>query len=77
MVAFNVRNVPGPTAAALRERARRHGHSLQQELLSILEAAAAEPVSGPSALPPLHLTTVNSHGSSTWSREDIYGDEGR
>jgi plasmid stability protein len=76
MVAFNVRNVPGPVATALRERARRHGRSLQQELLSILESAAAEPVSG-STLPPLELTTVNSHGSSTWSREDLYGDEGR
>ena len=76
MVAFNVRNVPGPIATALRERARRHGRSLQQELLSILVSAAAEPVSG-STLPPLQLTTVNSRGSSTWSREDIYGDEGR
>jgi hypothetical protein len=77
MVAFNIRNVPGPIAAALRERARRHGRSLQQELLSILESAAAEPASGPGTLPPLELTTVNSHGTSTWPREDIYGDEGR
>jgi plasmid stability protein len=77
MVAFNVRDVPGPIAAALRERARRHGRSLQQELLSILESAAAEPVSNSGALPPLQLTTVNSDGSSTWSREDIYGSEGR
>jgi plasmid stability protein len=76
MVAFNVRNVPGPIAAALRERARRHGRSLQQELLSILESAASEPVSG-STLPPLELTTVKSHGSSTWTREDMYGNEGR
>ena len=76
MVAFNIRNVPGPIATALRERARRHGRSLQQELLSILVSAAAEPVPG-STLPPLQLTTVNSQGSSTWSREDIYGDDGR
>jgi plasmid stability protein len=77
MVAFNVRNVPGPIAAALRERARRHGRSLQQELLAILESAAAEPASSSGPLPPLELTTVNSGGSSTWSREEIYGDDGR
>lgn len=77
MVAFNVRNVPGPVAAALRERARKHGRSLQQELLAILESAADEPASGPAPLPPLQLTTVNSGGSSAWSREDVYGDDGR
>jgi len=77
MVAFNVRNVPGPIAAALRERARKHGRSLQQELLAILESAAAEPTPGSATLPPLQLTTVHSGGSSTWSREDVYGDDGR
>ncbi|MBO0832139.1 MAG: Arc family DNA-binding protein [Actinobacteria bacterium] len=77
MVAFNVRNVPGPVAAALRERANRHGRSLQQELLAILESAAAEPAPASDSLPPLQLTTVNRGGSSTWSREEIYGDDGR
>ncbi len=77
MVAFNVRNVPGPVAAALRERARRHGRSLQQELLDILESAAAEPVPSAESLPPLQLTTVNVGGAQTWSREDIYEDDGR
>jgi plasmid stability protein len=72
MVAFNVRDVPGPVAAALRERARRHGRSLQQELLAILESAADEPVSAPGS-----LTTVDSGRSSAWSREDIYGEDGR
>lgn len=75
MVAFNVRNVPGSVAAALRERARRNGRSLQQELLDILESAAAEPVPRSDSLPPLGLTTVNVGGSSTWSREDIYEDD--
>lgn len=32
---------------------------------------------GSASLPPLHLTAVNSGGSSTWSREDIYCDNGR
>ena len=77
MDAFNVRDVPGPVAAALRERARRHGRSLQQELLAILESAAEEPMSGSGSLPPLQLTTVNSGRVSAWSREDIYDDNGR
>jgi len=66
-----------PVAAALRERASRHGHSLQQELLSILESAAAEPASSTTAPPPIRLKTVRTGGTSTWSREEIYGDEGR
>jgi plasmid stability protein len=77
MVAFHIRNVPGPIAAALRERARRHRRSLQQELLAILESAAAEPAPGSGSLPALRLTTVNTGGSSTWSRGEIYGDDGR
>jgi len=77
VVAFNIRNVPERVATALRERAARHGRSLQQELLSILETAAAEPASGTDALPPIRLKTVRTAGASTWSREDIYGDDGR
>jgi len=76
VVAFNVRNVPGPVAAALRERARKHGRSLQQELLAILETAAAERTPSSGSLPPIELKTVHSGGTSTWSREDIY-DDGR
>jgi len=77
MVAFNIRNVPEPVAAVLRERASRHGHSLQQELLMILESAAAEPLPSAEAPPLIRLTTVRTTGTSTWSREEIYGDEGR
>jgi plasmid stability protein len=77
MVALNVRNVPEPVAAALRERASKHGHSMQQELLLILEAAAAEPVSATAVPSPIQLKTVRTVGSSSWSREEIYGDAGR
>ena len=77
MVAFNVRNVPGSVASALRERASRHGHSLQQELLLILEAAAAEPVTDLQPPPPISLHTVHSATTSTWSREAIYEEDGR
>jgi plasmid stability protein len=77
MVAINIRNVPEPVAAALRERASRHGHSLQAELLSILEAAATEPPPATTVPSPIRLKTVRTGGSSTWSRREIYGDEGR
>ncbi len=59
----------------LRERARRHGRSLEQELRAILDAA--ENAAGAAPLPPIRLTTVRTVGGSTWSREEIYGDEGR
>jgi hypothetical protein len=61
-------------AGALSERARRHGHTLSEELRMIEEAAGhAEP----SALPPISLYTVRVGGTSTWSREEIYDDDGR
>jgi prevent-host-death family protein len=59
----------------LRERAKRHGRSLQQELRAILDVAENGPESA--ALPPIRLATVHTAGSSAWSREEIYGDEGR
>ena len=59
----------------LRERARRHRRSLEQELRAIVEMAENDP--GPATVPPIRLTTVRTGGSSTWSREEIYGDEGR
>ena len=59
----------------LRERARRHGRSLRQEIQVILDAAEHGSAADP--LPPIRLTTVRTATSSTWSREEIYGDEGR
>jgi plasmid stability protein len=76
MSALHVRNVPEATIAALRERAKRRGRSMQQEILNILEKAATEPLEG-EAQPPLELVTVNTRGTSTWRREEIYGDQGR
>jgi antitoxin (DNA-binding transcriptional repressor) of toxin-antitoxin stability system len=59
----------------LRERARRHGRSLEQELRAILDTAENDPA--PAPLPPIRLATVRTAGSSSWSRAEIYGDEGR
>lgn len=61
--------------AALRERARRHGLTLAQELDAILKAAEEEVQ--PAQRPAIRLTTVRTAGGSTWSRAEIYGDEGR
>jgi antitoxin (DNA-binding transcriptional repressor) of toxin-antitoxin stability system len=61
---------------ALRERARRHGLSLRQEVLAILEVAEDSTRSA-APLPPIRLTTVRTTASSTWSRGEIYADEGR
>ena len=72
---------PGPGAdetgeliRLLRERARRHGRSLRQELDAILDAAASDPAA---PLPPISLVTVRTPAHSAWDREEIYGDEGR
>ena len=62
--------------AALRERAARQGHSMQQEIRQILQAAAAGQVpAAPAAPVALHM--VRTGGSATWRREEIYGDAGR
>jgi antitoxin (DNA-binding transcriptional repressor) of toxin-antitoxin stability system len=59
----------------LRERARRHGRSLEQEFRAILDLA--ENGIEPAPLPPIRLATVRTAGSSSWPREETYGDEGR
>lgn len=76
MPAVHVRNVPEPVLTALRERAARHGQSMQQEIRQILARAAT--ASPPREAPdPVHLTTVRTAVTSTWDRGEIYGDAGR
>ena len=65
----------GLLVAALRERARRHGRSLHQEVRSILAVAEAD--EPPAVLPPIQLNKVRTTANSRWSRAEIYGDEGR
>lgn len=59
----------------LRERAARRGRSVQQEVREILHKASVEHMEAP-ALPPLHLVTVRAGSASTWSRDDMYADDG-
>lgn len=77
MKALHVRNVPESVVISLRERAARHGHSMQHELRLVLEAAAKEPV--PSEVrEPVRLVTVPAGAAtSTWSRGEMYDDSGR
>lgn len=76
MAAIHVRNVPEHVVTALRERAARHGRSMQEEIRQILAAAAMKrPVE--EALEPLRLQTVRTRGTSTWRREQMYGSTGR
>jgi plasmid stability protein len=76
MTALHVRNVPESVVTALRERAARHGQSMQQEIRQILAAVAQAP---PPREPPeaVRLTTVRTAVTSTWDREEIYGEAGR
>ncbi|MGI8577395.1 MAG: FitA-like ribbon-helix-helix domain-containing protein [Nocardioidaceae bacterium] len=76
MTALHIRNLPESVVTALRERAARHGQSMQQEIRQILEAAAK--ASPPREVPePVCLTKVRTAVTSTWGREEIYGDAGR
>lgn len=76
MTALHVRNVPESVLTGLRERAARHGQSMQQEIRQILEAAAlASPPGKPPE--PVRLITVRTAVASTWRREEMYGDAGR
>ncbi len=76
MPALHIRDVPEETVAALKRRAARHGHSVQQELREVLAKAAAEPVTGPRPR-PLELTTVETGVRRSFERADFYGDDER
>ncbi len=78
MASLLIRNLDDATVAQLKTRARRNNRSLQGELKSALEAHArmgGRPRS--SARRPLRVHTVDIPTRATWSREEIYGDDGR
>lgn len=76
MPALHVRNVPESVVTALREQAARNGQSMQQEIRQIL-AAAARAVPPHEPPEPVRLTTVRTAVTSTWNREEMYGEAGR
>ena len=70
-----VRNLDNRVIESLRTKAELKGRSLEQELRAILDMAGDAPE--PAPLPPIRLATVRTTGNSSWSREEIYDDEGR
>ena len=63
---LTIRNIPGSVLARLRERAQRHRRSMQGEVLSILETAAAAE-QAPRMTPGEFLRHVQSLGIRTRS----------
>ena len=75
MRAIHIREVPDEVVDALKRRAARNERSLQGELRHILrDVASNEPKPAPQ---PLDLTFSQENPQSSWSREEIYGDDER
>ena len=70
-----IRNVDDAVIANLKERAKKNRRSLQGEVKSILEAAV-RPRPG-ARREPLKIHIVEVESSEGYSREEIYGDDGR
>jgi len=76
MKAIHIREVPSETVEALKRLARGNHRSLQGELRDILEKASRR-APEPDTDSDLDLVTVRTGSTSTWRREDMYGDSGR
>ena len=76
MSSIHIRGVAQDTLDALKRLARSHDRSLEEELRAILERAARMAPLEP-GVPELKLVTVKVGGSSSWNREDIYGEDDR
>ena len=76
MKSILIRDIDPEILTALKRLARNHHRSLQGELHAILEKEAkmAATQAGDNEL---DLVTVRTKGKSTWSREELYGNQGR
>ena len=76
MAAVHIRDLPDDVVDALKRRAATNDRSLQKELRHILCGVARE---APPAevLPPLKLKLSTARTRRPWTREHIYGDDGR
>ena len=76
MTSIHIRHVVPATLHPLKRLARSHHRSLQGELHAILERAAmlAPRVE---AVRTLNLVTSRTGRKSSWSRDDVYGLDGR
>jgi plasmid stability protein len=79
MASLLIRNLDDAVVVRLKARARRHNRSLQGEVKSILESEArtAEKKPGQPGHRQLKIHTVNIPTRATWSRSEIYDDDGR
>ena len=76
MKSLHIRDVDPNTLAALKRLAKSHRRSLQGELHIILERAArTAPPEEPEAIAWIMVETCRA--TSTWSRSEIYDDDGR
>ena len=76
MSSILIRDVAPETLRSLKLLAQSHDRSLQGELQAILARAAR--MAPPEAEEQrLKLVTVKTEQSSRWSRDTIYGDDGR
>lgn len=76
MPSILIRNLPPTTLRALKRLARSQRRPLQEELRVILDRAV-QPAPASDNADPLELVTVKTSGSTTWSKEEIYGADGR
>ncbi|MCY4481592.1 MAG: hypothetical protein OXC12_01830 [Spirochaetaceae bacterium] len=76
MSAVHISQVHPETVSALKRLARSNHRSLQGELRAILERAARMAPPDP-AKDEFKLVTVRTGYTGSWSREEIYGADGR
>lgn len=76
MPALHIRDVPEETVAAIKRRAARRGHSVQQELREVLDNVAAEPVAGGRPR-RLSLRTVATGHVDSFDRAEFHDDDER
>lgn len=79
MKSLHIRNLDDDVLLGLKVRAERHHRSVQKEVEVLLRDAAQmiQPrEAAPSPLRDLHLVE-SKRTLSDWSRESIYGDDGR
>ncbi len=75
MKSIHIRDIEPEVLAALKRLAQSHHRSLQGELRAILEREAR--LAPKAANDEFSLHTVASGTTGTWSRDDIYDDQGR
>ncbi len=76
MKSVHIRNIDSNVLNALKRLAKAHRRSLQGELLFILENASKSALAA-EAPGDIELVTVATDVENSFSREEIYGDDGR